>query len=844
MESNHQIAHCAIVLSLISALLFINHLIDRSGQGLTRTTTSNFEGNKISQRFSLDPCVDFLNWDLRRDSPESRELRVQWEGFLWLERPERLILRSDAAINLEIDGKSFLQKNTDWQFTETATQKPVAAGCHRISIQYIDGFGHSAVSLCRKTGSVVHPISSRNFSPTPIAASTFLYRRISAILWLAGQFLIAASAAFWLWIGVHSPWRRRILQSLSTSYSYCICGLFCFGFLIRLALAIQSGWLILADEAIVGIMGQRIARGGYWPLMYMGQDYGGPLESYFLALIFKVWGSSPIALRMLPLFLSALAIPAIAWAARRCFGKRAALIAAAFWTIPPVMPLIHSMMTMVGPVENVFAAVVAIGFWGTMTKKEKVSPALAALAGFSLGVALWINAQILYVLAPLGLLLTTQWRQRRIGPIYLIFLASFIVGSAPLMAYNIQHPFATLHALTAGGDQKSLLESFIQDFVRQGLPSLLGQKVNWRLSDPLSIWPGYYTPAILAAGVYLFAFVQSLRNGFSKKTPEQKAEALSLFLLVGAITLGVMLFSASGRIDKDPRHLFLLAPVSMILLAWGISALSRKSLFAALSLLALQLICNVQGIWQADPRYYFQPIHKIAEGEYLPADLREAARLINTHKTDGVYADYWLGSNLSFVCEEKIPVCSIPTNRQPDQALFALGGVKPAYVYHANQASYPIYNALLQRLGWRRETALPLILYFAESPLAAPKSKWKVVSPLNDGKTRFAADNILENAWTPNPGDNSLRIDLPSAALIQQVAVIFSGTTNGGDFSLTIDENQNPSGGIKPADALTQFLTLLLFDLPSQPLQTFTLHLPEQGESDPLKIHEIYAMGS
>lgn len=840
MEPHNRTVNYAIVLSLISAFLLFNHIFDRSGHGLVRTSTAIFEGEKVSQRFFLDPFIHFLNWDLRRDSPETRELRIQWEGFIWLTQPEWIVLRNDADIVLEIEGETLIQGNTDWQYTEKVSTKPAPAGCHRIVIRYNDGFGHSAVSLCHNTRRGIQPIPSINLSPTPISASTFLYRRISWFLWIVGQFLIAASVMLWMRIGIQFYRERYAVENRTVAYPLGIWGLFLFGFLVRLILAIKSDWLVLADESIVGVLGQRIARGGFWPLMYLSQDYGGPFESYLLAPLFLLIGSSRIVLRMLPLLLSALAIPAIAWAVRQCMGKRAALIAAALWAVPPIMPLIHSMMVMVGPIENVFAAALAIGLWGTVTQREKVPVALTVLTGVSLGIALWVNAQILYLLVPLCILLFTPWRRCRSRIFYFTFYISLLAGSIPLLLYNIQHPFATVQALWSGNGQHSLAASFVKDFIHNALPALLGQKVSWRLMETLSVWPFYSTPVVLALIALLYASIAGIRNSFRERTTEQKTEARSLVLMVGTIFFGVFLFSFSSRPEKDPRHVFLLAPVFTMVIAWGISAASRKIPVIAVTLLSLQLFCNAYSIKQSDPRYYFQPIHKIAEGEFLPANLDEVENCLKAHNCNSAYAYYWLGTNLSFSCEEKIPVCSVPNNRQPDQEELALRSAKPAYIYHVNQVEYPVYDAFLQQMGWRREKFLPLLLYFTDTPLAAPKSDWICSSPANDSRVRFACDNVLENAWTPRPGDNSLTITLPSAVPLQCMAIVSSRIFGEETFTVDLGANSEQPLDLKPVMSHVQLTTLTVYHLPSTAVQTLTIHIPETNEAERLQICEIF----
>ncbi|MCP4712551.1 MAG: hypothetical protein GY869_28330, partial [Planctomycetes bacterium] len=176
-----------------------------------------------------------------------------------------------------------------------------------------------------------------------------------------------------LWLRITAQYMRLKQFDLSSSSLFiCIALLTVIGFILRLILVSRAGWGMLADEAIVGIMGQRISAGGYFPLIYLGQFYGGPLEAYLMAPLFLIFGASRFVLRMTPLLLSTLAIPLFGWTGNRCFGKTAGLTAAALWAIPPVMPLVYSIMVMVGPVENVLIIVLVIGLWGAPSVRRNI----------------------------------------------------------------------------------------------------------------------------------------------------------------------------------------------------------------------------------------------------------------------------------------------------------------------------------------------------------------------------------------------------------------------------------------------------------------------------------------
>src|SRR5947207_15338392 len=90
-----------------------------------------------------------------------------------------------------------------------------------------------------------------------------------------------------------------------------------------------------ADEAVVGLM-TRHAVHGELTTFYWGQAYGGSQEVLLTVPVFLIAGSSWLALRLVPIVLTAVAAFLIWRVGRRTIGEPAAMVAAAiFWIWPP-----------------------------------------------------------------------------------------------------------------------------------------------------------------------------------------------------------------------------------------------------------------------------------------------------------------------------------------------------------------------------------------------------------------------------------------------------------------------------------------------------------------------------
>ena len=90
-----------------------------------------------------------------------------------------------------------------------------------------------------------------------------------------------------------------------------------------------------SDEAVVGLMVRHMIHGEF-TTFFWGQSYGGSQEALLTVPGFLVFGSGWLALRIVPIVLSAVAALLVWRVGRRTIGEPAASVAAAvFWIWPP-----------------------------------------------------------------------------------------------------------------------------------------------------------------------------------------------------------------------------------------------------------------------------------------------------------------------------------------------------------------------------------------------------------------------------------------------------------------------------------------------------------------------------
>src|SRR5437867_117483 len=106
---------------------------------------------------------------------------------------------------------------------------------------------------------------------------------------------------------------------------------------LRLAVVASPLGELDGDEAVVGLMARHIAFLGDRPVFYYGQPYLGSLEAFSAAALFRVFNSSTVLLKLVPIAFSLGFLVLSAVLARRLFGTGAALATAAYLAVPPSM---------------------------------------------------------------------------------------------------------------------------------------------------------------------------------------------------------------------------------------------------------------------------------------------------------------------------------------------------------------------------------------------------------------------------------------------------------------------------------------------------------------------------
>jgi len=179
------------------------------------------------------------------------------------------------------------------------------------------------------------------------------------------------------------------------------------GLALRLAVIGSPLGEIDGDEAIVGLMARHIAFLGEFPVFYWGQPYLGSLEAFSAAVLFRLFDSSTLLLKLVPTAYSLGFLGLSAVLARRLFGTAAALATAAYLAVPPATWAVWSTKARGGYAELLFLGQALLLV--TLMQARAPRRRLALLWGILAGLAFWTHPlAIVYILPTVAFLLLAR----------------------------------------------------------------------------------------------------------------------------------------------------------------------------------------------------------------------------------------------------------------------------------------------------------------------------------------------------------------------------------------------------------------------------------------------------
>jgi hypothetical protein len=422
--------------------------------------------------------------------------------------------------------------------------------------------------------------------------------------------------------------------------------------IILAALAFRLGLLLTcldgvnADQAVPGLMATHILK-GVFPNFIWEYQYCGAFISYLAAINFALFGISALTFKLATFPLLLMTMFFTCKLAARIHGVTTGLLTGVLLAVSPVFVTLFTIDTR-GAYPETLAFGALVLYLSDVLSRDKIEnrwKARFAILGLVSGFAFWISPLIIpYVLTSWTVLLR---RKAKCWPYRFLWLIFFcVIGSAPLVVYNIQHPLATFlslgsrpfgatradfHSGLASAGFLNMLMRYFVNYIHS-IPSALmnvlsGVLAVFSAANPLmeNIKLFKYCACAIYLAPLAFYALRTRKNGWVE-IPIYLAGFSILFALFG--------FMAS------PRYLLPLWPAAAIALAAILAQVGQKNRLVAISLLTFLLSVNVAGALLCS---------KIKSPPYE----RLADFLVSKNLHWG-YAGYWEAYPVIFLSGEKI----------------------------------------------------------------------------------------------------------------------------------------------------------------------------------------------
>ena len=286
------------------------------------------------------------------------------------------------------------------------------------------------------------------------------------------------------------------------------------GILLLITLRILAIYIIppIYDEMVQICIGDDIAHFSRFPIYFYGQQYMGPLESYFFAPFFRFWGSSLIAARFYYEFFYLSFLALSLWAVRQLFGRELVSHVLLLLSVLPFPALFFT--TVINYGEILAFSALSLVLLLKISEGGKTPRGQTLFLGLSSGLAFWCNPIFIIWLIPLGmilLLIPSGWKKG----IPWLFGAGFLVGLFPIWIHGLRTgTLMSLEGAGGGGFAQSKdiarvfylffarMKYFLSTFSSDAPPPFLNIFIRY-----LSLVP--FTLFAISFGAVLFYFLRS-----------------------------------------------------------------------------------------------------------------------------------------------------------------------------------------------------------------------------------------------------------------------------------------------------------------------------------------------
>jgi 4-amino-4-deoxy-L-arabinose transferase-like glycosyltransferase len=400
-----------------------------------------------------------------------------------------------------------------------------------------------------------------------------------------------------------------------------------------------------ADQAVFGMMAQKIASLEEYPIYCWEAHYAGAPVAYIAAMIFHFFGAGFVQLRIAMLLIIFPGFILFYFLYRRLFDSQRAFIAVLFFIFCPFIVLDCTTAAYGGYGESFLGMTLIILLSWKIRDQSMSIPTGASCFLLGLTCGFFTYIQFFVIPAVLAFAIPTLWTlgENRIKSFWRFSLGG-LVGIFPMIIYNFITGGGTLTRgaawiLLIGRDDISVVPlEVVKNIVLQKSTYLCG----WLSKAPL-MFGQYIIPGILGHELQIFAgfmliiiFASYIASSFKKV---KRNEAIGFYHRQFAFYLVIFVLFQWVVSLGDGRHfipLFFIIPIALFSLSEGYSRLKNKAGVIMLMFSVFQVIGWNQAF--SAPRFDSHPVAKSMESR----GIRE------------FYASYWTGYPIMFLGEGRL----------------------------------------------------------------------------------------------------------------------------------------------------------------------------------------------
>ncbi len=471
-----------------------------------------------------------------------------------------------------------------------------------------------------------------------------------------------------------------------TGALWTLLGVLTAGVLLRLWFLGSEIGTLDGDEAVTGVMAQRILDGDHY-VWFAGQRYMGTIEQYLQALSLAILPDTPTTLRLPQVALAvATALVCFAIARRATASAGTGVVAAAAFLFGPLGSLTWTTRSRGAYAIATFAAVV--GVWAALRISDEPRRWVwLSVLGGACGVAAWCQPIAGWLLVPAVVAAAGAVGWRSLGRAALPFVGGAVLGALPMLIDTIANGLPEITASGAPATVAQRSERVTLDL----LPSFLGAKIvgGWLVERlPLAV-------VVVGAVMALGAAIWERRRGLvALVTLRARAvQAVDVVLLAFPVAAVVYALSSSGNFGDDPRYLTPLYPALALLVALAFARWRR----AGPLVLAGFLVWSIAGIALSERR--------AVNGREFSAQVsptgwpdsgitRDAVDVLADRGERAVWAEYWLAYPMAFAAGGRLDVAPIGFTRFHEEAERVRAADRVAYAAQFGQPALALRTQL------------------------------------------------------------------------------------------------------------------------------------------------------